>query len=84
MANSSTTGECGAAKHHDFAEQERGTFREIDIDPPRQPRPVEQDGLLRQPGEVRACRDLQRDIELSGRSLRPIDFFRGRCRHREA
>ena len=62
----------GAAEHHDFAQQERGAFRQIDIDPARHPRPVEQDGFLRQPGEVRAGRGLQGDIELA----RPVPAAR--------
>ena len=49
----------GAAEHHDLAEQKRGVFREIDIDPPRNARPVEQDGLLRQPGKMGAGLGLQ-------------------------
>jgi hypothetical protein len=59
----------------------RSPICEIDIDPPRHPRPVEQDGFLRQPGEVRARSRLQGDIELRGGALGPIDFFRGRRRH---
>jgi hypothetical protein len=56
----------------------------IDIDPPRHPRPVEQNGFLRQPCEMRAGGGLQGDIDLRGRSLRPVDFFRRGGGHREA
>ena len=38
-----------AAEHHDFAEQKPRILRQIDIDAAQDPRPVEQDGLLRQP-----------------------------------
>ena len=54
----------GPAEHDDFAEQKRGAFGEIDVDAPRDPRPVEQNGLLRQPGEMRAIGGLQGDVEL--------------------
>ena len=83
------------AEHHDFAQQQRRAFRQIDVDPARHPRPVEQDGLLRQPGEMRARRGLQGNIELRGRSPGPDRFFprprsspqaaiprRPRCRYR--
>ena len=56
----------GAAEHHDFAEQKRGVFGQVDIDASDDPRAVEQDGLLRQPGEMRAALRLQGDIELRG------------------
>ena len=52
-----------AAEHHDFAEQKRGVLREIDVDAPDDPRAVEQDGLLRQPAEMRAGIDLERNVE---------------------
>ena len=74
----------GAAEHHDFAQQQRGALGKIDVDAPVHPRPVEQDGFLRQPGEMRARRGLQGDVELRRRSLRAIDFFGGGGRHREA
>src|SRR4051794_317764 len=44
----------GAPEHHDLAQQQRGGLRQIDVDGPRDPRLVEQDGFLRQPGEMRA------------------------------
>ncbi len=72
-----------AAEHHDFAKQERGAFRQIDVEPAQHPRPVEQNGLLRQPGEMRAGLRLQGNIEPRGGTLGPVDFFRRRRRHRE-
>ena len=72
-----------AAEHHDLAQQQRGVFGQIDIDAARYPRPVEQDGFLRQPGEMRAAVGLQRDVELRGRPGRAIDFFRRRRRQRQ-
>ena len=47
------------------------------------PRPVEQDGLLRQPGEMRARLRLQRDIELRGGTGRAVDLFGRRRRQRQ-
>ena len=72
-----------AAEHHDFAEQKRGVLRQVDIDAPDNPRPVEQDGLLRQPGEVRAALRLQGNVELRGGAGRAVDFFSRRRRQRQ-
>jgi hypothetical protein len=72
-----------AAEHHDFAEQKRSIFGQIDIDTPDNPCTVEQDGFLRQPGEMRSPLRLQRDIELRGGSGRAIDLFGRRRRQRQ-
>ena len=58
-----------AAEHGDLAHNKRSALRKIDIDTTKHLRAVEQDGFLRQPGEMRAIGDLQRDVELSGRSV---------------
>ena len=68
----------GSAEHGDLAQQERSALGEIDIDMPRHLRAVEQDGFLRQPGQMRAIRDLQRDVELGGLAGRAINLLRGR------
>ncbi len=72
-----------AAEHHDFAEQKRGVIGQIDIDAPRDPRAVEQDGLLRQPGKVRARLGPERNVELGRRSRRAIDLLGRRRRQRQ-
>src|SRR5215510_11762240 len=51
----------GAAEHDDFAEQKRGAFGKINIDPARDFGGVEQDGFLRQPGQTSAIGGLQRN-----------------------
>ncbi len=50
---------------------------ELDVDPARDACAVEQDRLLRQPGEMRAIVGLERDIELSRLARRAVDFFGG-------
>ena len=47
------------------------------------PRAVEQDGLLRQPGEMRAGRGLQGDVELRRPARRAVDLFGRRRRQRQ-
>ena len=44
----------GAAEHHRLRHQQRGVLGEIDLDAAGKPRAVEQDRLLRQPGEPAA------------------------------
>src|SRR5229473_2638598 len=72
-----------AAEHHNLAQQERGIFRQVDVDPPRNVRAVEQNGFLRQPGEMRAGFRLQRDIELRGWPRRAVDLLRRRRGQRQ-
>jgi len=63
-----------------FAEQKGGAFSQIDIDPSKNPRTVEQDGFLRQPAEMRTGFGSQRNVELRGGPLRAIHLFGSRRR----
>ena len=65
----------GATEHDRFGQYETGVAGEIDVDRAMEPHPIEQDRLLRQPGERGACTDRELHADLGVRSERAIDFL---------
>ena len=60
------------------AKQQARAAGELDVDGAGEPHLVEQDGLLRHPGQCAAGADLKLHVDRRIRSERAVDFFRGR------
>ncbi len=65
----------GAPEHHRLGHDQARIVRQIDLDRAGEPRAVEQDRLLRQPGERRAGRHRQLRLHSGLRPQRPIDLL---------
>ena len=67
-----------AAEHDGFRQEQARAAGELDVDGAGEPHLVEQDGLLRHPGQCAAGADLKLHVDRRIRSERAVDFFRGR------
>ena len=65
----------GAAEHDRLCEEEARIGSKVDLDRAPQFRPIEQDRLLRQPGECSAIADREAHVDFRGRGERAIDLL---------